>query len=330
MTDRVQSLEWKVGGLILASVALLVVFLVLLGDFRCERRTSIQADFPTSADLKVGAPVKITGVTVGKVTRVDLWGGRPDPSRENRPVGVRVTMSLNADAAGMLRQDAQFRLTTLGILGEKYVEISPGSLDAPPPPADSIFVGKGPMNIDAVGSTAGDLVGDIATFLHENRDNLRESIDNIRQVSALAVEILTEARPVLSQTLSRLDRVSAGLAEGTRDGVEVAETIRAVRELARNLDRGVAPVLSALPGTIQEVQHLAADGGKTAREIAALVETARPELLALFAQVRGIADRVAQGKGTIGGLLSEREIYDDLVALIKDIKRRPWRLLLKD
>jgi len=32
----------------------------------------------------------------------------------------------------------------------------------------------------------------------------------------------------------------------------------------------------------------------------------------------------------VGGLLTEREIYDDLVALMKDIKRHPWRLLLKD
>jgi hypothetical protein len=32
----------------------------------------------------------------------------------------------------------------------------------------------------------------------------------------------------------------------------------------------------------------------------------------------------------VGGLLSDREIYDDLVAFMKDVKRHPWKLLLKE
>lgn len=330
MTDRTRSLEWKVGGLILTALALLVLFLVLLGDFRCEKRVPVVVDFPTSADLKVGAPVKVTGVTVGKVTRVELWGGRPDPARNNRPVGVRVTLAIDADAAGMLRHDALFRLTTLGILGEKYVEVSPGSPEAPSVPADWVFVGKGPMNLDAVGSDAGTLVADISSFLSENRENLRESIANIRQVTAQASQILEESRPVIRRTLARLDQISAGIGEETRNGATVAEAVAAVRDLARRVDRGIGPVLDALPGTVREVQRLATDGSQVARDLAALVVAARPDLLALVAQVRGIVQGVAEGKGTVGGLLAEREIYDDLVALMKDIKRHPWRLLLKD
>lgn len=330
MTDRTRSLEWKVGGLILTAVALLVLFLVLLGDFRCEKRVPVTVDFPTSADLKVGAPVKVSGVTVGKVTRVDLWGGRPDPDRGNRPVGVRVTLAIDADAAAMLRQDALFRLTTLGILGEKYVEVSPGSLESPTVPAEFVFVGKGPMNLDAVGSDAGSLVADLSSFLAENRENLRESIANIRQVTARANEILEESRPVIQRTLARLDQISAGVAQETRNGATVGEAIVAVRDLARSLDRGIGPVLEALPGTVQEVRRLATDGSQMARELAALVVAARPDLLALVVQIRGIVQGIAEGKGTVGGLLVDREIYDDLVALMKDIKRHPWRLLLKD
>jgi len=330
MTDRTRTLEWKVGGLILTAVALLVLFLILLGDFRCEKRVPVVVDFPTSADLKVGAPVKVSGVTVGKVTRIDLWGGRPDPARGNRPVGVRVALTLDANAAGMLRQDAVFRLTTLGILGEKYVEVSPGSLETPAPPPEWVFVGKGPMNLDAVGSDAGTLVADISSFLAENRENLREAIVNIRQMTARANEILEESRPAIRRTLERLDRISAGLGEETRDGAAVGEAVAAVRDLARKVDRGIGPVLEALPETVRDVGRLATDGSQVARDLSALVVAARPDLLALVVQVRAIIQGVAEGKGTVGGLLSDREIYDDLVALMKDIKRHPWRLLLKD
>ena len=51
-------------------------------------------------------PVKVAGVTVGKVAEVKLWGGQPDPDRGNRPVQVRVRLKISPDALRMLHDDA--------------------------------------------------------------------------------------------------------------------------------------------------------------------------------------------------------------------------------
>lgn len=330
MSERARSMEVKVGGLILTAVLLLVAFLILLGDFRCRDRVPLQVDFPTSADLKTGAPVKISGVTVGKVKLVDLWGGRVDPDHGDRPVGVRVTLDLDAAPARLLRDDAKFRITTLGILGEKYVEIFPGTAAGQAVPDGFVFEGVGPMNLDAVGADATTLVADISGVLKENRENLRESVAGIRKLVADADAVLVENRPAIKNAVSNLERLTKGLAEGTRDGEEVREVLVAIKGLAQRIDRGIGPTLEALPSAVRNVDRLAGQGALLATDLLPLVAAARPEFQAILTGLKLVVQDVRSGKGTVGGLLSDREIYDDLVAFMKDVKRHPWKLLLKE
>lgn len=330
MADRARAMEVKVGGLILTAVLLLVGFLVLLGDFRFKEQDSIRVDFPTSADLKTGAPVKVTGVTVGKVAVVELWGGRTDPENDNRPVGVRVTVRIDSTAAALLRSDAQFRITTLGILGEKYVEIFPGTAEGTPVGTDRVFAGVGPMNLDSVGADASSLVSDVSGVLRENRQTLKDSLEGVRRLVTHVDEVVQENRPGLKAAVANLERLSKGLADGTRDGAEVRDTLVAIRALAERLDRGMAPILAQLPESVRRFDRLADQGTSMVTELLAVISGARPELLTILANVKVLSQNLRDGRGSVGALLSDREIYDDLVALMKDVKRHPWKLLIKE
>ena len=115
MNER--GIEVKVGILVLISLALFGVFVYTLGDFESEEGITLYADFPTSADLKVGAPVKITGITVGKVQEVQFWGGKFDEENQ-RHVQVRVVMTVNPEKGLTLHTDARAYITTQGVLGE--------------------------------------------------------------------------------------------------------------------------------------------------------------------------------------------------------------------
>ncbi len=330
MPERARAMEVKVGGLILTAVLLVVGFLILLGDFKCKEQVSLDVDFPTSADLKTGAPVKVSGVTVGKVAVVDLWGGRPDPENDDRPVGVRVTLKVEPSAAALLRADASFRITTLGILGEKYVEIFPGTPDSPPRGTDRPFVGVGPMNLDAVGADASSLVADATLLLRENRQAIKGAIESIRSLATHADEVLQENREPLKATMTNLERLSRGLAEGTRDGEEIRETLQALRALVDRIDKGIAPALAELPVAVRKVQAFADQGSSLAGELLTVVSGVRPELATLLANLKAVSQNVRDGKGSVGALLSDRDLYDDLISLMKDVKRHPWKLLLKE
>jgi|HubBroStandDraft_6_1064221.scaffolds.fasta_scaffold1109791_2 phospholipid/cholesterol/gamma-HCH transport system substrate-binding protein len=77
---------------------------------------TIHADFDDISGLKVGDPVEIAGVPVGKVTAISLHGSRADVSMELNK-GVEVD------------SDAIAAIKTNGIIGDKYVSISLGSGD---------------------------------------------------------------------------------------------------------------------------------------------------------------------------------------------------------
>ena len=72
------SLRLKVGALITVSLALLVGFIILLGNFSVRGGSRIKVDFDFSGNLQSGAAVKISGIKVGKVEEVAFMGGELD------------------------------------------------------------------------------------------------------------------------------------------------------------------------------------------------------------------------------------------------------------
>src|SRR4029077_2158075 len=87
---RERSLELKVGFMIAVSSAILLGFIVILGNFSLRSGFTIHVDYNYVGSLAPGAPVKLSGIKVGKVKAVELLGGKVDPAIGKR-VQVRVT-----------------------------------------------------------------------------------------------------------------------------------------------------------------------------------------------------------------------------------------------
>jgi phospholipid/cholesterol/gamma-HCH transport system substrate-binding protein len=76
----------------------------------------VHADFPTVGGLKSGAAVEIAGVAIGRVQAITL-----------RDYQARVTLRI--DEGVRLQDDAIVSIKTKGLIGEKFVQISPGGSD---------------------------------------------------------------------------------------------------------------------------------------------------------------------------------------------------------
>src|SRR5213078_5346426 len=105
MRDR--GLEYKVGLLILASTGILVSFLFILGNYSLRSGFTIYLDYNYVGSLQAGAPVKLSGIKVGKVRAVELYGGRQDPAIGKR-VQVRVTAWVEDRVGDSIRSDAEY------------------------------------------------------------------------------------------------------------------------------------------------------------------------------------------------------------------------------
>ena len=123
--------ETKVGLLFLAAVFMIIGFaygLGVLNPFSNSNTLYVQYNF--AGGIEVGSPVRVMGIKVGKVLSIDFDPTMKDSKGEE--VKLKVAISVSKKAWPTVRQDSRFFINLAGIIGEKFLEITPGSIEAPP------------------------------------------------------------------------------------------------------------------------------------------------------------------------------------------------------
>jgi phospholipid/cholesterol/gamma-HCH transport system substrate-binding protein len=114
------NVETGVGLFLIAGVASLGYLGVRLGELGLAEKNTYEltAKFVSVSGLKQGASVELAGVRVGKVTRIEL-----------DPEDYQAEVSLAIDAGIALQEDAIASIRTQGIIGDKFVKITPGGAE---------------------------------------------------------------------------------------------------------------------------------------------------------------------------------------------------------
>ncbi len=130
-------LELAVGIFMIVGMVCLAYLTIKLGQLEVfgDKGYEIQAVFSSSGGLKTGSSVVIAGVEVGRVKKVVL-----------DDYEARVTMSIPLEVK--IQEDAIASIKTKGLIGEKYVEISPGGLDENLEPGGVIRDTQPPIDIE--------------------------------------------------------------------------------------------------------------------------------------------------------------------------------------
>lgn len=120
-------LELAVGLFIIAGIVCLGYLAIKLGKMEVvgERGYEIYGVFSNVGGLKVGSSVEIAGVNVGRVKNITL---------ENYQANV----ILNLPKGLKIQEDAIVSVKTKGLIGEKYIEITPGGSEKLIKPGDRI------------------------------------------------------------------------------------------------------------------------------------------------------------------------------------------------
>jgi phospholipid/cholesterol/gamma-HCH transport system substrate-binding protein len=331
-----RSMEIKVGILVIVSLALFAGFMIALGDFQTTQGVSIRADFPASAGLKVGAGVKITGFTVGQVTDVQFWGGRRDEANDKR-VQVRVEMEITPAYFETIAEDARAYITTRGILGEKYVEISPGTIDAPRVEPGAVIEGVEPLRLEIVARDLSITLSEVSRILQENRRTIAEILvrvnDTVKHVDDIVLGNSDRIEQMLSSLESSVSRADA-LLESAQKGLGDGGDLRATLENARRL---TGRLRAAVPGVVGRVEGTLDAFGSVAGTYQSIGEDGHVRILSLLDRAENIlkdakelSGGVRKGEGTLGALLADQDLYDDLRELLADLRRHPWKVIWKE
>lgn len=137
-------LELKVGIFVFIGLVVLAIFILSIGGFKTwSLGYYINLNFNFVNGVKVGAPVRFAGVDVGEVKRIKLEFV-PEENRSNVRLVVWVRDIIK------IPTDSTVWVNTLGLLGEKYVEIMPGKDYANPVKENGSMVGIDPLPIHAI------------------------------------------------------------------------------------------------------------------------------------------------------------------------------------
>jgi phospholipid/cholesterol/gamma-HCH transport system substrate-binding protein len=336
-----RSIEIKVGILILVSVAILAAFVLVMGGLNFQKSYSVFVDFDNPGGLQSGAPVRIAGVKVGKVQEMAFMGGNIDPKTGRRTL-VRVKISIEQRVKESVHDDADFYVTTQGVLGEQFLAIEPGTPGKPTLPESSIVKGIDPPRLDLFLAKAfelldttvtgiknnRELIGDIAVnaagllrglngTLTENRERINRIVQNVESLSAESNALVRDAKknfvdnPKLARTIDNIDRISSDV---QRDS---GPMLKDAREALANVNR-----VSATVGDAKEQERIR----KALQDLAELASRAN----ATAADAQSIVAHIKKGDGTVGALVMDEAVYDDVQEMVRDLKHNPWKFLWRE
>ncbi len=335
-----RSIEVKVGALILVGVSLLAGLILVMGGLHFGKRFAVQVDFNNPGGLQPGAPVKIAGVRVGTVERMEFRGARVDP-QTGRASLVRVHAEIDERYRQEIHADAEFFVTTQGVLGEQFLAIDPGSAAQPTLRLDRPVEGIDPPRLDLFVARAYALLDDTVTAIRNNRRELGGMVDDLAGVLRNTNGLLQRNGPRIDSIVENADRAvrdADGLVVAAReryvDGPQARRILNRAENVLASIERDVPPLARDARALMARVDRIAqgigepqiADVQATLREVRQL--SARANALAGDAQT--ITARVRSGQGTVGALLMDEELYDDIQEMVRDLTHNPWKFFWRE
>jgi phospholipid/cholesterol/gamma-HCH transport system substrate-binding protein len=322
---EIQWSQLRVGALVLAAVAVLVLLVLLTSSATgglFSHKLKLRTYFDNAAGLKSGAPVTLEGVTIGSVVRI-----RVVPERS--PTPVEITMRIGGDFTKYIHADSTTSIAQAGVLGDSYVDITSAHASGPEPvenaelrstlaPSIQSVISSSQTTIEEVHKlmlntntligtlntsrgTLGGLINDPAFYAKVNRvmDNLQKVTAAIGNGQGTLGKLINDDTLYnhANAIVDNLQKVSVGLQEGQGSAGKLLKD----DTLYKNLN-------SAVSNANQLLSDINAGKG-------ALGELSKDPAFAqklndTVTRLDNILSGIDEGKGTVGQLMQNRALYD--------------------
>lgn len=302
-----RNIERQVGLFVVAALGVLAVAVFAIGNQRSmfAAKTRLYTSFADVNGLVVGAPVRLAGVDVGRVTAIEF------PEDLSRPE-ARLSLVIDKRYMPRVRRDSRAIIDSKGLLGDKIINLSVGS-PALPPLREEEIVQPGPGG-----------------SLEQLAQSVQSSATAIGDAAHAAEGAVTSiASPEVAENLRRMTAGLADLVAAVQHGDGLAHRLiydpaasRRLTALLANLEASSADVRSA-SGRLDRVLGRVSDGPGTLHTLlyrddahALLADVSR-----LTTRLDGIVQGVERGEGTLGGLLIDPSIYEDMKTILGNVER---------
>ena len=290
--------------------------------------------------LKAGSPIHLSGVEVGSVQRVEFAGpGAPAP--------VRVAMTIRTDVQDRVTTNSLVTVGSLGVLGEKMLDVDPGEPGGTPIQDQGVVPGEAEgdpiKGIIADASTTMKDIRDLAADIQEGRGTLGAILKR-EELHDQLLALLAKAEQVF-ETLDGREGTIGKLIHDPAVYDNIDDLVTNMKDLVVNIDSGDGAfgklvndpeVGRQIARTTENLASVTERLGRGEGTLGALMRERDlyDRLDSLAANIDSVTARLERGDGTAGQLLYDRELYDnlnrtanELSGLIEDIRKDPRKYL---
>jgi phospholipid/cholesterol/gamma-HCH transport system substrate-binding protein len=320
-------------GLVVLIALVFLMFGVLMVGRRAHLFTAklpYQTRFESAAGLVPGNPVRLNGVTVGNVLEVNL---SPDPADQS----VRVVYEVDRKVAPRLRTGTLASIKTIGLLGDKYVELSGGKPEEPIVPPDGEIKAAKVAGLDEIFAGGGDLMADLGGIARSLKAILEKmEKGGVGQNLNATLLSLSEVLGKINRGESLAGKLLADRQYGEQTGASLSAAVTSLRNVFGKIEKdmasgnGMIPALLSDPEGKKKVYDLVDKLGATASSLSAATASLNSgqgtlatllhnerfskeftgNLQNLSRRLDSIARKLDEGQGTVGKLINDPAIFD--------------------
>jgi phospholipid/cholesterol/gamma-HCH transport system substrate-binding protein len=302
------TLETRLG--LFVALAATVAFLLITsvgGLDRFRAGLHLHALFSTVQELKPGDRIKMGGVEIGRVEKIQIAEDK-----------VKVTMKLRPDA--VVRTDSVATIKSAGLMGQNFVAIDFGTPDAKPLMNNQIVNTAEQPDLNAVMSKLDNVASGI--------ENITKSFagDKIDNLLGPLTDLLKQNSEPLTASIANMKSISTQIAEGKGtvgkliyDDALFTSALDTVTNLQSNIQDTTEEIKLALADARKIIDNV--NAGQGSLGLMVKDEAFYREATASMTNLKEILQKINQGDGTVGKLVNDQEFYENAKLTLQKVDK---------
>ncbi|MBI4752920.1 MCE family protein [Candidatus Desantisbacteria bacterium] len=289
--------ELKIGIVVAAAIIIAGIMITMAGGRSFYRQGyQIRVPFDYISGLAIGAPVRLAGMEIGEV-------------RNLRLIGNQIEATIWVESSARIRSDSRITINSLGIVGEKYIEIT---LD--------FIIGENPVNMEELLVRSEKMVKMLdyqVKFLDRlmfsgkiNWDEISAIIHNTAEITEETNKLLKNNKGDISSGIHSFNRLSTTLEKTVNENrAELQCVTGELKKATKNLN-------VAILNTDKGINKCLADFTQSASSFS------------------NFCKKIDEGNGSLGMIIKDKKIANDLSEtannlklLSEDLRQNPWKLV---
>lgn len=316
--------EVKVGIFVVCVIAAFFALVYEIGDLNLTKKDtySITMVFTTVEGLKPGSQLELAGVQVGSVRDIDL----------NRDYTAVVTADIFEDVR--IPIDSTASIATKGILGDKIIVVKPGMSKNTLQPEGNLARTSIPPSLDSLLEQLGQIAGNLSELSASlnatlgDQETVGSILANFQRLSEDSAALVAENREDITALVSNMRDVSASLVVISRNFTSTSDDLRDITGTVRSGEGTIGKlvyddrVYDSLQESLESLQKLTSSIQEESTISLLLSDpTLYYNLVAISDNVKVVTDNLAAGKGSLGKLMNDDELYTNLNEAARNVNQ---------